>query len=641
MASTKAKLLSPPWLLIAVIGFVLTLGGRSSPVYAFDSPGASDMPATLQVDGRQVSLKELKNPFPAGSDQAVQEGAEIYIKNCVLCHGDLLDGKGLFGESFFPRPANFLQEPSVLNKPPAYAYWRIMKGGPGLPEKFAPWNSAMPAWEGALSEDEVWKVILYIDTTVKERLQSPPPSPKPSAEQGKKIYADKCAICHGNEGKGDGPFAAISSPHPRNFTKGHIKLRTTPFGKIPTDRDLFNVITRGMRGTTMPGWKHLPENDRHSLVFYLKTLSKKFAKFVKKGKSHKVVKVSEPPAFTLDSLARGKELFVQNCSACHGIKGRSDGASTKKIVNIPTDAIWPRNLTKPWNFRRGNKRKQLFLTLRTGLSGTAMPRFSPRIFKDEQIWDIVHYVQTLALSQKPAVPKVLRVEKTEGPLPTDPDDPLWNTIDDHFYPLGGQVIQSKKAYHPITDNVVVKAVHNGNEIAFRIHWDDPTADPVLKKWIIVEESPPPPLPAHLQTDEPEEEPENEPQPQDLPDSIAIQFPVSLDTGKPHFLNGDKAHPVNLWKWSSYPMNAVEMNAAGMEHLTKQETDSQSLLSKAVFRYGRYSLVIRRQLTTPDTQNDIQFQPGQTLPIAFNVWNGTEGETGSMKAVSSWFDLILE
>ncbi len=321
------------------------------------------MPATLVVEGRQVSLKDLKNPI-AESDQTVRDGAEVYVKNCALCHGDLLDGKGLFGESFFPRPANFLDPQSVLSKPQSYAYWRIMKGGPGLPEKYGPWDSAMPAWEGTLKEEDVWKVIQYIYSTAQERTQTKEsPTSEPSADRGSEVYAKYCAVCHGDKGAGDGPGAKISSPFPRNFIKGHIKFRSTPFGKIPTDKDLFNIITQGTLGTTMPSWKHLPENDRHSLVLYLKTLSKKFAKFVTKGKTHKIVDVPEPPAFTLASLERGKELFIKNCSACHGIKGRSDGASTKKIVNVATDAIWPRNLTKPWKFRRGGNRKEIWSTM--------------------------------------------------------------------------------------------------------------------------------------------------------------------------------------------------------------------------------------------------------------------------------------
>ena len=394
----------------------------------------------------------------------------------------------------------------------------------------------------------------------------------------------------------------------------------------------------------MPSWKHLSENDRHSLVLYLKSLSKKFAKFIKKGKTHKIVVIPDPPKFTLASLERGKELFIQNCSACHGIKGRSDGASTKKIVNIATDAIWPRNLSKPWKFRRGDQRKQIFKTLRTGLSLTAMPRFSPRIFKDEQIWDLVNYVQTLSPSQKPKTPDTFKVQKIDQPLPKDPFDPIWKGVDSNFYPLGGQIIQAEKTIYPIVDHVVVKAMHNGKEIAFYLYWDDPTVDPILKKSTTVNESPVPPLPAHLQVDEPEDQQQTEElEPQEFPDSIAIQFPISIDggNGQPYFLNGDSEHPVNLWKWSSHPMKAIEMTAKGIEKINVQNDSSQNLTSKASFKYGRYFLVMKRPLTTSDAEIDIQLQPGQTTPIAFNIWNGSAGETGSKKVISSWFNMILE
>jgi DMSO reductase family type II enzyme heme b subunit len=89
------------------------------------------------------------------------------------------------------------------------------------------------------------------------------------------------------------------------------------------------------------------------------------------------------------------------------------------------------------------------------------------------------------------------------------------------------------------------------------------------------------------------------------------------------------------------MKAVEMNATGIERLSEQNASGQGLSSKAVFRYGRYSLVIKRKLTTPEQQVDVQFLPGQAVPVAFNVWNGTAGETGSQKAISSWFELVLE
>jgi mono/diheme cytochrome c family protein len=44
----------------------------------------------------------------------------------------------------------------------AFLFWRISKGAPGLPEEGGPWQSAMPAWEQFLSEDEMWDVVLFL-----------------------------------------------------------------------------------------------------------------------------------------------------------------------------------------------------------------------------------------------------------------------------------------------------------------------------------------------------------------------------------------------------------------------------------------------------------------------------------------------
>lgn len=41
-------------------------------------------------------------------------------------------------------------------------FWRIAKGGIGLPAEGGPWASAMPAWEDFLSEDDIWNVILFL-----------------------------------------------------------------------------------------------------------------------------------------------------------------------------------------------------------------------------------------------------------------------------------------------------------------------------------------------------------------------------------------------------------------------------------------------------------------------------------------------
>ncbi|HXX62388.1 MAG TPA: c-type cytochrome, partial [Bacteroidota bacterium] len=59
---------------------------------------------------------------------------------------------------------------------------------------------------------------------------------------GKEIYNAKCVECHGRDGKGDGPAAAILSPRPRDFTAGKFKFRSTETGSIPLDADLLRTI---------------------------------------------------------------------------------------------------------------------------------------------------------------------------------------------------------------------------------------------------------------------------------------------------------------------------------------------------------------------------------------------------------------
>jgi mono/diheme cytochrome c family protein len=122
-------------------------------------------PASIQFRGKEIAVQGFDNPLR--KDQAsfaknVAAGGEIYIKNCMFCHGDNLDGKGHFAAGFNPPPANFQDPGTIAMLQEAYLFWRIAKGGPGLPKESAPWNSVMPAWEDRLTEDQIWQVIMYL-----------------------------------------------------------------------------------------------------------------------------------------------------------------------------------------------------------------------------------------------------------------------------------------------------------------------------------------------------------------------------------------------------------------------------------------------------------------------------------------------
>ncbi len=56
-----------------------------------------------------------------------------------------------------------LQDPLIIPiLQEGFLFWRIAKGAPGLPEEGGPWDSAMPAWESFLSEEEMWNVITFL-----------------------------------------------------------------------------------------------------------------------------------------------------------------------------------------------------------------------------------------------------------------------------------------------------------------------------------------------------------------------------------------------------------------------------------------------------------------------------------------------
>ena len=122
-------------------------------------------PGSIQFRGKEINISGFDNPLrknQATFKEHAAKGGEIYIRNCMYCHGDNLDGKGHFAKGFDPPPANFQDPGTIAMLQEAYLFWRIAKGGPGLPKESTPWNSVMPAWEDRLSEEQIWQVIMYL-----------------------------------------------------------------------------------------------------------------------------------------------------------------------------------------------------------------------------------------------------------------------------------------------------------------------------------------------------------------------------------------------------------------------------------------------------------------------------------------------
>ncbi|HHL40791.1 MAG TPA: cytochrome c [Deltaproteobacteria bacterium] len=126
-------------------------------------------PSSMKAYGKSYNLAKLENPLrkvekedPERFKELVREGGEIYFKNCYFCHGDKLGGKGHYAQGFNPLPLPFQGKDTIAQLQESFVFWRIATGGPGLPKESTPWMSSMPIWQDFLSEEEIWKAILFI-----------------------------------------------------------------------------------------------------------------------------------------------------------------------------------------------------------------------------------------------------------------------------------------------------------------------------------------------------------------------------------------------------------------------------------------------------------------------------------------------
>ena len=121
-------------------------------------------PTSISFRGRTIELTALQNPLreDGSLEEHYEIGRRVYYQNCLPCHGDLLDGGGHYAHGFSPQPLDFTDNGTIPQLTESFVFWRVAKGGPGLPSEGGPWNSAMPAWEPILTEDEIWAVTMFL-----------------------------------------------------------------------------------------------------------------------------------------------------------------------------------------------------------------------------------------------------------------------------------------------------------------------------------------------------------------------------------------------------------------------------------------------------------------------------------------------
>ena len=233
------------------------------------------------------------------------------------------------------------------------------------------------------------------------------------AKRGKELYRRYCMGCHGVRGDGAGENAPYLDPKPRDFTAGVFKCRSTDTGHIPSDRDLYETLGRGLHASAMPSWLPLTRQERIDLVAYVKTFSPRF----REEKPEPVVPIPPEPPDTQESIYRGREVYKKmECAKCHGEEGHGDGPSASTLTDSKDRPIAVYDFTTGERFKCGQSNQDLYRIFMTGLDGTPMPSYLQDL-KPEQAWDLVHYLRTLQANPKKTVAKAT-LRPTDNPPPS-------------------------------------------------------------------------------------------------------------------------------------------------------------------------------------------------------------------------------
>jgi mono/diheme cytochrome c family protein len=88
------------------------------------------------------------------------------------------------------------------------------------------------------------------------------------------------------------------------------------------------------------------------------------------------------------AIAAGKELFMKNCKRCHGPGGLGDGP------DADPDSMQDMDLTVAQRAAR-NPDGVVFYKVWNGRKKPKMPAFKDEGLNEDQVWQIVSYVQTL------------------------------------------------------------------------------------------------------------------------------------------------------------------------------------------------------------------------------------------------------
>jgi len=253
--------------------------------------------------------------------------------------------------------------------------------------------------------------------------------------QGEAVFAKYCAQCHGITGDGAGPAAEYLNPRPRDYRRGIFKFTSTPYGSKPLREDLLRTIRNGAKGTAMPSFALLDDDDLQAVVDYVLVLThrgelegmlvveaqsedeidpdnvpgylKRITDSWAEARGKVVTPISPLVPYSDESVEIGKKAFLTataGCFKCHGQEGRGE-----EIPNADREPGAPpvrsADLTSGM-FHGGNRPIDIYRRIYSGINGTPMPSFAVQLKDDPAtFWHLVHYVEHVSGARRRALEK--------------------------------------------------------------------------------------------------------------------------------------------------------------------------------------------------------------------------------------------
>ncbi len=227
----------------------------------------------------------VKNPGGIDSDAV---GSDVYATRCAACHGETGRGDGSLAPELLPRPRDLARGPYRLRGTPSGSppidsdVIGVIAHGVG--------DTSMGRFL-ALGSQRLEDVVAHVQSLAPELFATKPSGitmtalpREPIAQlvtRGRAVYASaKCAECHGQSGRGDGPASAsLKDVEGNPSIASNLTKQWTLKGGGSTN-DFFRILTAGMDGTPMQSYaSSLSPEDRWALGYYLEHIARQRARF--------------------------------------------------------------------------------------------------------------------------------------------------------------------------------------------------------------------------------------------------------------------------------------------------------------------------------------------------------------------------